>query len=92
MIKGFFEDTLDNDKLEQISFLNLDVDLYQSYKVCLEKLYPKISSGGVITFDEYFRESFAFPGAMKAIEEFFSGRKDRFFRDKYYGKYYMVKS
>ena len=92
LIKGFFEDTLDNEKLEQISLLNLDVDLYQSYKVCLEKLYPKVSPGGIITFDEYLRESLALPGAMKAIDEFFSGRKDRFFRDKYYGKYYVVKS
>ena len=92
LIKGFFEDTLDNDKLGKISLLSLDVDLYQSYKVCLEKLYPKISPGGIITFDEYLRESLAFPGAMKAIDEFFSDKNDRFYKDKHYGKYYVVKS
>jgi len=92
LIKGYFEETLDNNKLEQISLLNLDVDLYQSYKVCLEKLYPKISSGGIITFDEYLRESIFLPGAMKAIDEFFIDKKDQFIKDKTYGKYYVIKS
>jgi hypothetical protein len=92
LIKGFFEDTLDNNNLEQISLLNLDVDLYESYRICLEKLYPKVTPGGIITFDEYLRENLFFPGAMKAINEFFTDKKDRFIKDKYFGKYYVIKS
>ncbi len=91
LVKGYFDKTLDSFPGKQISLVNLDVDLYDSYKICLEKLYPKLSVGGIITFDEYIRESFAYPGASKAIDEFFSDKDVAFTRDPYFGKYYVVK-
>lgn len=90
LIKGYFNETLDKYN-GKISLLNLDVDLYQSYKVCLDKLYPKVALGGIITFDEYLRESIFLPGAMKAIDEFFADKKDRFIKDTIFGKYYIIK-
>ena len=31
----------------------MDVDLYSSYKDCLEFFFPKLVKGGIVTFDEY---------------------------------------
>lgn len=90
-VKGFFDTTLSQYPHKSISLLNLDVDLYDSYKVCLEKLYPLLSAGGIVTFDEYVREGAAFPGAVKAINEFFRDKGVSFERDPSYGKYFIVK-
>lgn len=93
MIKGFFEESLPATapKLGRISLLNLDVDIYDSYRTCLEVLHPLVSSGGIVTFDEYLREGTRFPGARKAIDEFYKDKPDEFRKDEYYGKYYAIK-
>ena len=62
LIKGFFDQTLKNHK-EKISLLHLDVDLYESYKHCLTVLYPYLSNGGIIIFDEYKNSIKKFPEA-----------------------------
>jgi O-methyltransferase len=91
LVKGFFEDTLPGARLNAISLLHLDVDLYESYRTCLEELFDQVSPGGVVTFDEYMREAPSFPGAQKAIDEFFEGKNVRFEKDHYYGKFYAIK-
>ncbi|MES2953210.1 MAG: TylF/MycF/NovP-related O-methyltransferase [Patescibacteria group bacterium] len=70
-VKGFFEDTL-HKAPAKIALLHLDVDLYASYKLCLEELYPRVSPGGIIMFDEYQGEGDRekWPGSVKAIDEF----------------------
>ena len=90
LIKGYFENTLQIHQ-RPVSLLNLDVDLYQSYKICLETFYHRMSAGAIITFDEYHREGDVFPGAPKAIDEFFSGRRVTFVKDHLYGKFFVVK-
>ena len=50
--QGYFEDTLRDVKVPPIALLHLDVDLYKSYKTCLEKLFPLVIQGGVVLFDE----------------------------------------
>ena len=92
LVKGFFEQSLPRYPQPAISLLNLDVDLYQSYKTCLDLLWPKLSVGGIVTFDEFIRESHAFPGAELAIREFFAGKSVEFKRDASYGKYYVIKT
>ena len=52
LVKGFFHDSLPKFKGTKVSFLHLDVDLYQSYKETLEYFWPRVSTGGVILFDE----------------------------------------
>ncbi len=91
LVKGFFDETLDKLPASAISLLNLDVDLYDSYRTCLAKLWPRLSPGGIVTFDEYLRERDAFPGALRAIEEHFAGLGCKFIRDRFYGKYYVIK-
>lgn len=51
----------------RISLLNIDVDLYEPTRCCLEKFYPRVVSGGIVILDDYG----AFPGASIAIEEYF---------------------
>lgn len=49
-----------------IALLRLDGDLYESYRVCLEHLYPLVSPGGVVIIDDWCLE-----GCRKAVEEYF---------------------
>ncbi len=66
-IKGWFQDTLPLTKeIDKIAILRLDGDLYESTMVCLEYLYPKVVSGGVVIIDDY-----ALDGANKAIHDYF---------------------
>lgn len=51
----------------KISLLHIDVDLYEATKVSLEELYQCVVRGGIIILDDFG----AFPGANKAIDDFF---------------------
>lgn len=73
LVKGWFADTLPQYG-GRIALLHLDCDLYDSYKCALESLYDRVQPGGVILFDEYGDERW--PGAKKAIDEFFVGRRE----------------
>jgi Macrocin-O-methyltransferase (TylF) len=53
----------------KIALLNIDVDMLAPTRTCLEHLYPSLVRGGVAILDDYG----AFPGANKAIDEFFAG-------------------
>lgn len=74
---GYFEETLPRliASGKQFCFVHLDCDLYESYRLCLEKLYDATVPGGVILFDEY--RSTAWPGATRAIDEFLAGVPER---------------
>jgi len=91
LVPGYFNDTLKTYQ-GQVALLHLDVDLYDSYKVCLETLYPKVATGGVILFDEYAEPTDLknWPGAKKAIDEFLGENKKYLERDKF-GKWFYVK-
>lgn len=51
---------------EQIAILHIDLDFYEPYKVTLDTLYPRVSPGGLIIFDDYGH----FIGAKRAVDEF----------------------
>jgi hypothetical protein len=68
-VKGPVEETLrGHDLPDKIAVLRLDTDWYASVKVSLEALYPLLSPGGVIVFDDYG----AWNGARKAVDEYFT--------------------
>ena len=76
IIKGDILITLDaylekNPHLK-ISLLHIDVDLYEPTKVILERLYDKVTTGGIIIFDDYG----AFAGTNKAVDDFFNGKAE----------------
>ncbi|NOZ10114.1 MAG: hypothetical protein GXP09_03585 [Gammaproteobacteria bacterium] len=52
-IEGWFPESFSLYNGDPISFLHLDVDLYQSYIDSLNYFYDLVLPGGVIAFDEY---------------------------------------
>jgi O-methyltransferase/8-demethyl-8-(2,3-dimethoxy-alpha-L-rhamnosyl)tetracenomycin-C 4'-O-methyltransferase len=67
LLKGWFNNEFPFDNINTISLLRLDCDYYYPTKICLEKLYNKISKGGFIILDEYYLE---FMGEKNAVDEF----------------------
>jgi hypothetical protein len=63
---------LDKNPHLKISLLHIDVDLYEPTKVILEKLYDKVTTGGIIIFDDYG----AFAGTNKAVDDFFENKAE----------------
>ncbi len=68
-IKGKVENTLKNieNLPEKISLLRLDTDFYESTKIELEVLYPRLSKGGILIIDDYGH----WKGSQKAVDEYF---------------------
>lgn len=77
LIKGFFEDTLETLVRERFSLVHLDCDLYSSYKTCLDFTYPRMLPGGVIVLDDYRLPANVYPGADRAVDEFFANRPEK---------------
>ena len=73
-IKGKVENTLTLEKNLplKISLLRLDTDFYESVKISLEILYPRLVSGGVLIIDDYGH----FKGAKIAVDNFFKNKKN----------------
>ena len=67
--KGLFADTFPSLKKKTFCFAHLDCDLYQSYKECIEFIYPRMETGGIIYFDDY--NSPSAKRSNKAIHEYF---------------------
>lgn len=78
--KGFFSETLPALTDRRYSFIHLDVDLYESYVECLDLLYPCLTPGGVVVFDDYNPSRLPgvakWPGATRAVNEFFADRPE----------------
>jgi Macrocin-O-methyltransferase (TylF) len=70
-VKGLFQDTLPATPIPTIAVLHIDGDWYESVKVCLDSLYDKVVSGGVIQLDDYGY----WEGARKAVREFLDQRE-----------------
>ncbi|MCA4916759.1 MAG: macrocin-O-methyltransferase, partial [Phenylobacterium sp.] len=49
-----------------------DCDLYAPTKAALEALWPKVSRGGVVLFDEYGIPDW--PGETQAVDEFLADK------------------
>ena len=71
LIEGSFNETLPqffSQYKGSIFSANIDCDLYEGYRVCLENIYHRCESGALIYLDEYY--SLKFPGARIAVCEF----------------------
>lgn len=62
---GWFKDTVPVAEIDSIAILRLDGDLYESTKVCLKYLYPKLSAKGFCIIDDY-----ALSGCRMAVSEY----------------------
>jgi len=56
----------------RISLLYLNVDVYDGTLACLKNLYPLVSPGGVVAFDEYGLKGY---GESNAVDEYFQRQK-----------------
>jgi O-methyltransferase len=69
-VQRLFQDTLPQAEICSISVRHIDVDWYESAKTCLDRLYDRVSRGGIIQIDDYGH----LEGARKAVGEFFGRR------------------
>jgi Macrocin-O-methyltransferase (TylF) len=91
LVKGFFDESFHRYDGKEVALLHLDVVLYKSYKLALEYFWPKMAKGGVVLFDEYKNVSREFPGAVKAIDEFFGDLRTQIQFNERVNRYYIVK-
>ena len=68
LLKGFFPDDVIHRMPGEYSFVHVDCDIYQSVKDCCEFFWPRLSSGGMMLFDD--PGFLTCPGAAKAFNEF----------------------
>jgi O-methyltransferase len=95
IVPGWFNDTVplvaEALKSKKIALLRLDSDWYDSTLVCLERLMPLVSEGGVVIIDDYY----AWDGCARAVHEYLS-RHDLPYRIRSlfncYGAYFVKKA
>ena len=58
-----------------IAFAHIDVDIYRSILDCCAEIYPRLTPGGIMVFDDYGFPSC--PGARKAVDEFFADKPEQ---------------
>jgi O-methyltransferase len=87
-VEGWFIDTLPKLTDENFSIIRLDCDIYESYKTCLEYLYPRLSVGGYLIIDDW-----SLSGCKKALFEYFGeiSNSSCFMSDNLLGNCYIQK-
>ena len=70
LVKGLFQDTITGD--EPVALAHIDGDWYESVRTCLERIGPRLPSGGVMVIDDYFHWS----GCRTAVDEFLAANAD----------------
>jgi O-methyltransferase len=69
-VPGFFETSLDQLPVDQaFSFVHIDVDLFHSTRMVLERLFPSIVEDGILVIDDFFHHS---QGPARAASEYFA--------------------
>ena len=89
LVSGEFKDTLPHYSGGPVVLLHMDIDFYDSYKTVFKHLWPHVARGGVVAFDEYRAPDW--PGATRAVDEFFSERAEVVERSTIIDRYYVVK-
>lgn len=68
--QGYIPETFRGLEHSRIAFSHVDVDIRQSVADCCEFIFPRLSVGGFMVFDDYGFPTC--PGARKAVDEYFS--------------------
>jgi len=87
--KGLFKDTLHNVNDKKFCFVHIDCDLYGGCRDALEFFYPRVVQGGAILIHDY--DTTAFPGILKAVDEFFAYKSDLRVSNRYGFHHVVVK-
>lgn len=70
--EGFFPKTASALGASKLAFVHLDVDQYTPTKESLEEIYDRVCVGGAILVHDYNQ----FVGVKRAVDEFFSDKKE----------------
>lgn len=70
--RGLFEDTLRFAADDRVALAHIDCDWYDPVRLCLQRMYPALSSGGFIVLDDYFD----YAGCRAATDEFLRDHSD----------------
>jgi O-methyltransferase len=73
--KGLIPDTFSGLEKLTISLAHIDVDIYRSILDSIEFIWPRLTPGGFLVFDDYGFASC--PGARQAVDEFFASTSVR---------------
>ena len=73
LVRGWFVDTLHATDTGPLAFIHIDSDIYSSYMDALGALWPRLSPGGIVLFDEYQSED-KWRGARIAVDEFLADK------------------
>lgn len=71
---GFIPDTFAGTGIEQVAWAHVDVDIYQSVLDAIAFVYPRLSPGGYLVFDDYAFPSCA--GARRAVDQAFADKPE----------------
>lgn len=71
--KGWIPQTFKGLEDSKIAFAHIDLNLYQSCLDALDFIYPRVSHGGILVFDDYEVETCK--GSKLAVDEFFRGKE-----------------
>ena len=79
---GWFDKTLPTGLPERIAFAHLDGDFYESIKISLEYVYPRLSRGAVCLIDDYCDPAVHgcrndLPGVKKACDEYLADKPEK---------------
>jgi len=78
LIEGDIEQTVPNFCREnpgvRFSLVHFDCDLYHPTRNALAAIWPRVSRGGIVLFDEYSIKDW--PGETKAVDEFLEGHPE----------------
>lgn len=74
LYKGWIPERFNEVDGQSFRLVHIDVDLYQPTKDSIAFFYPRMSTGGVMIFDDYGMTSC--PGAYQAVEEYMQCRKE----------------
>ncbi len=72
LIKGLFQETIC--VKEAVALAHIDCDWYESVKICLQKIEPNLSSGGILVIDDYEHWS----GCKIAVDEYFQDKREQY--------------
>ena len=74
LLKGDFAQTLPARLPRAVSFGHVDCNSEEAHLIVLEAVWPRLSKGGVLFFDDWGEEKW--PGVALAIDAFFHKRRD----------------
>ena len=69
LVPGLFEDTLNP---STVALAHIDCDWYDSVKLCIDRIWPRLSPGGVMAFDDYS----SYSGCRKAVDEWLAAKPE----------------